>query len=141
MIECTRNILTPKGILHVYEVYEGGASRLMYTTPVKYVIMGHEFARPGDVAPWFKMPSDWFYRRLNRYWKSPFGFPATWREILGASTLDLKAIHTAKCATLEAAEAIIKQRIKSVPIGNLRPLLTRHRRLSRVFPTIALSAR
>jgi hypothetical protein len=133
MVKYTRNVLSPKDVLHVYEVYEDGTDCLVETLPAKYVIMGREFATVGEIAKRFGMPSGWQYTRISRYWKSPHGFPDTWRELVGEEAFDPKAIEEAKIATHEAAEEIIRSRVKNLSHLSLTVVLTRHRRLSRLF--------
>jgi len=136
MIKTTRNVLTPKGILHVYEVYDDGTNSLVDTLRVKYVIMGMEFATIGDISKVFGMPTNWSYDRISRYWSSPHGFPATWRELVGLECFDPEAISEAKRATRAAAYAIIAPRLANLPTDSLGALLTGRRRLVRVFEPI-----
>ena len=133
MIKRTRNILTPDNMLHVYEVYDDDSTRLIDILPVKYIIMGEVVESPLDASNMFGMSSDWFYRRLNRYWASANGFPATWCELVGAAASDFRVIEEAKCATLEATAGCISARISNISATGLTSLLLRARRVTRVF--------
>ncbi len=139
MIKTTRNILTPNDVLHVYEEYEDGTSILVNTMCVKYVIMGYEFASVSNIHEVFGMPSDWTYKRIYRAWKSPRGFPATWRELVGQECFDCKVIAAAKRATWEAAKERIEARIPNGRMKKLTDIITRHRRLNKIFLPVAES--
>jgi len=141
MIKTTRNILTPKSVLHIYDVYDDGTSCLTTTTTVKYIIMGREFADIYNIPKAFGMPSDWFYKRVRRYWYSHKGFPDTWRELVGLECFDPKVIHEAKRATAEAAKAIIKSKKPSVSTNKMKHIITRYRRLGKVLKPYAESVR